>query len=104
MVLHGQCGLSSLLQLKCVFSRSRSLIPHGNLGSTLLSQRPSWSPFRERKLRAKKAAQPCFAFSVAETLSGFVTPVQLSVTAFNADPSNVCSCDQKPGLPKPNKE
>lgn len=33
-----------------------------------------------------------------------MTPVQLPVTAFNADPSNVCSCDQEPGLSKPSKE
>jgi len=33
-----------------------------------------------------------------------MTPVQLSVTAFDADPSNVCSCDQETGLLKPSRE
>lgn len=33
-----------------------------------------------------------------------MTPLQLSVSAFNTYPSYACCCDQEPGLPKSNKK
>ena len=98
------CTMSFAPAEQCVFRRGRSLTRHGYLGSALLSRRPSLRSFRERNCRTRNCAQPCCAFSVSETLFGSMTPVQLSVTAFDADPSNVCSCDQEPGLLKPSKE
>lgn len=84
------CTMSFPPAEQCVFRGGRSLTPHVSLGSALLSQRPSLSPFRERNCRIRNYTQPCCAFSTSETL---FRSVQLSVTAFNADPSDVCSCD-----------
>lgn len=86
---------------QCVFRKGRCLTPHGSLGSV---QRPSLSPFRQRNCKTRNCAQPCCAFSISETFFGSMTFVQLSVTAFHTDPSNVCSYVQEPGLLKPSKE
>lgn len=89
---------------QCVFRKGGCLTRRGSLGSALLSRRPSLSPFQQKNCKTRNCAQPCCAFCISEALFGSMTPVQLLVTAFNTDPSNVCSCVQGPGLLKPSKE
>lgn len=94
MVLHCEYVLCPLIQLNSVFSgRVDALLHVGLLAQHFYHKGLLWVHFDKE-----------IAFCISETLFGSMTPVQLSVTAFNTDPSNVCSCVQEPGLLKPSKE